>query len=488
MSEFITPEWVHHAVFYQIFPDRFARSRKLVKPNHLEPWDSAPSPYGYKGGDLLGVIEKLDYLVDLGINAIYFNPIFQSASNHRYHTHDYFQVDPMLGGNKTFKKLLKEAHRRNIRVVLDGVFNHASRGFFQFNDILENEKHSAYLDWFDIRGFPLNAYHGEPNYRCWWNLPALPEFNTNNPKVRDYIFSIAKYWVDEGIDGWRLDVPFEINDDDFWREFRRIVKKANPDAYLTGEIPTDASRWLAGDQFDGVMNYLLTYAVWLYFGGADVNKHLFGSWISAHAPHLQINSAQEFAVYVQGLLEKYPQAAVLAQMNLLDSHDTARFLSILNGHKGRMLLAVLFLMTYPGAPMVYYGDEIGMTGEMDPDCRKAFPWDNTHWDSQMLGFYQRCISMRKAHPALRDGEFKVLYAQDDVMAYMRSKGEENLLVVLNRSRETRHVDIDGKGYLPDGVWQHVLASGELVVQGGVMHGLELEPVGGVVLKAVRGNA
>ena len=138
MDNFKTPAWVHHAIFYQIFPDRFAISKKLVKPNNLESWDSAPSGHGYKGGDLLGVVEKLDYLQDLGVNALYLNPVFQSASNHRYHTHDYFQVDPMLGGNKALKKLLKEAHRRNMRVVLDGVFNHASRGFFQFNDILEN--------------------------------------------------------------------------------------------------------------------------------------------------------------------------------------------------------------------------------------------------------------------------------------------------------------------------------------------------------------
>jgi len=277
MNSFTTPEWVHHAIFYQIFPDRFAKSKKVMKSNNLESWDSAPSVYGYKGGDLLGVVEKLDYLQDLGVNAIYFNPIFQSASNHRYHTHDYFQVDPMLGGYKAFKKLLREAHKRNMRVVLDGVFNHASRGFFQFNDILENGEKSAYLDWFDIRGFPLNAYHGEPNYRCWWGLPALPEFNTDNPQVRDYIFSVAKYWVDEGIDGWRLDVPFEIDDDAFWQEFRQVVKRANPDAYITGEIAQDASRWLAGDQFDAVMNYLLTYGIWIYFGGDEVNQAL--SWI-----------------------------------------------------------------------------------------------------------------------------------------------------------------------------------------------------------------
>jgi neopullulanase len=314
-------------------------------------------------------------------------------------------------------------------------------------------------------------------------LPALPEFNTDNPQVRDYIFSVAKYWVDEGIDGWRLDVPFEIDDDAFWQEFRQVVKQANPDAYLTGEIAQDATRWLAGDQFDAVMNYLLTYGIWIYFGGDEVNQELFGHWISAHAPDLKINNVQDFATYVQGLLEKYPHEAVLAQMNLLDSHDTARFLSLLNGHKDLMLLAVLFLMTYPGAPSIYYGDEIGLDGGNDPDCRKAFPWDNRQWDTQMLGFYQRCISMRKAYPALRDGDFKVLYAQDDVRGYLRSKGEEKLLVVLNRSRETRHVDINVQGLLPDGgVLQHVLANGELVVRDGYVRAVVLAPVGGIVAR------
>lgn len=153
-----TPDWVKHAVFYQIFPDRFARSNRIAKPNNLQPWDSLPTPEGYKGGDLLGVVERLGYLQDLGITAIYFTPIFQSASNHRYHTHDYYQVDPMLGGNEAFHELLEACHRRGIRVVLDGVFNHASRGFFQFHDILENGPHSAYLDWFFVEGWPLNPY------------------------------------------------------------------------------------------------------------------------------------------------------------------------------------------------------------------------------------------------------------------------------------------------------------------------------------------
>ena len=201
----------------------------------------------------------MDYLVDLGINAIYLNPIFSSAANHRYHTFDYMQVDPLLGGNAALRELLDEAHRRDIRVVLDGVFNHASRGFWPFHHILENGSNSPYLDWFLIQGWPLRPYHSNakrpPNYQCWWNLPALPKINIKNPGARKYILDVARHWVEFGIDGWRLDVPEDIDDPPFWRDFRKVVKGANPEAYIVGEIWHLAQEWLEGDRFDAVMNY-----------------------------------------------------------------------------------------------------------------------------------------------------------------------------------------------------------------------------------------
>src|SRR5680860_469634 len=200
-----TPDWVKDAVFYQIFPDRFGRSDRLPKTCNLESWDSPPTVHGYKGGDLLAVSERLVYLGDLGVNALYLTPIFQSASNHRYHTHDYFRVDPMLGGDAALKELLERAHQAGMRVILDGVFNHASRGFFQFSDILENGAHSAYLDWFNVRSHPLNAYGGgELGYDAWWNLPALPKFNVRSPAVREYLLSVSEHWLRFGADGWRL--------------------------------------------------------------------------------------------------------------------------------------------------------------------------------------------------------------------------------------------------------------------------------------------
>ncbi|PSP12221.1 MAG: alpha-amylase, partial [Cyanobacteria bacterium SW_9_47_5] len=241
-----TPDWVKNAVFYQIFPDRFAKSKqphqgklsdKKLRVSYnvsFEPWEAPPTLQGYKGGDLWGVIEQLDYLQDLGINAIYFTPIFQSASNHRYHTHDYYRVDPLLGGNEALMALLEAAHRRNMKVVLDGVFNHASRGFYFFNDILENGPYSPWVDWFKIKDWPLSAYDGNKpaNYVGWTGNRALPEFNHDNPDVREYLMEVGEHWIEVGIDGWRLDVADEIETPGFWQEFRDRIKGINPDAYI----------------------------------------------------------------------------------------------------------------------------------------------------------------------------------------------------------------------------------------------------------------
>jgi cyclomaltodextrinase / maltogenic alpha-amylase / neopullulanase len=464
-SEIKTPDWVKDAIFYQIFPDRFAASKRVRKPNNLEDWDAPPTQFGFKGGDLLGVVEHLDYLQDLGINAIYFNPIFQSASNHRYHTHDYLHVDPLLGGDEAFKTLLKEAHRREIRIVLDGVFNHASRGFFQFNHILETGENSPYLDWFDIRGFPLNAYHGEPNYRSWLGLPALPEFNTDNPMVREFIFEVARQWLETGIDGWRLDVPFEIDDDSFWQEFRQVVKRTNPEAYLVGEIATEAQRWLQGDQFDAAMNYQFTLACLGFFSGERTDRELAKGVMGL--PDMSVLDAAAFSQRATELLSLYPQAIVLAQFNLLDSHDMPRFLSLARGDKDSLRLATLFQMTYPGAPCIYYGDEIGMEGGHDPDDRRAFPWDESKWEHELRDFFKQTIAMRKAHPALRGDDFVSLFAEGQVFAYLRCQGDESLVVVLNNSEQAYEMDIPAGDHLADGtIWQGLLGERNAQVKGG----------------------
>lgn len=482
MTTFNTPIWVHNAVFYQIFPDRFAFSQEVVKPGNLEAWDSPPTVYGFKGGDLLGVLEKLDYLQDLGINAIYFNPIFQSACSHRYHTHDYYQVDPLLGGNAAFSRLLKEAHQRGIRIVLDGVFNHASRGFFQFNHILENGPASPYIDWFEIKGYPLNAYGpGRANYRCWVDLPALPELNVRNPQVRQFILDIAHYWLEQGIDGWRLDVPFCIDDDSFWQKFRQVVKSANPEAYIVGEVPWEAQRWLQGDQFDAVMNYQFTQACVGFFAGEHINRHYEKGMMGL--PDTQVMDAPAFARRAEALLGLYPQPVASAQLNLLDSHDMPRFLSIAGGNREALKLAALFMLTYPGAPCVYYGDEIGLQNgptRTPEDCRFSFPWDQTRWDQDLRTHYQRCIALRHAHPALRTGSFQVVHALGSQVAFLRQLDGQSLLIAINNGMEAWGLELVVQA--AQGAARGLLHGWDAQIRGERLSGVSLPPRSGEVFK------
>jgi len=469
-AEFTTPEWVKDAVFYQIFPDRFASSDAVPKPNNLESWNSAPTRYGFKGGDLLGVVEHLDYLQDLGVSALYLNPIFQSTANHRYHTYDYYHVDPLLGGNAAFRTLLAEAHRRGMRIVLDGVFNHASRGFFQFNHILENGAASPYVDWFTVRGWPLHAYSArqKPNYDAWWGLHALPKFNVHSPEVREFLLGVARYWIEEGVDGWRLDVPGE--------------KRANPDAYIVGEIWSDARHWLRGDQFDAVMNYPFTKACLSFFVGRSLNAALV-SGVGYHPVHPA--DAGEFAQTIDELLLRYPVQVTEAQLNLLDSHDTARFLSLARGDESALRLALLFMMCYPGAPCIYYGDEVGMEGNKDPDSRRAFPWDERQWNVELLDYVKRCVSLRTSHPALRRGEYRRLLAQSGVYAFGRRLGDETLLLVLNTRTESWELDVPVQGYVENGsVLRGVWGEGELAVREGRVRGSAVPARAGWVLEMV----
>lgn len=444
---FEIPSWVQDAVFYQIFPDRFAKSAAVAKPANLEDWDSPPTIHGFKGGDLLGVVEHLDYLQDLGVNALYFCPVFKSTANHRYHTYDYYEIDPILGGNEAFSHLLQEAHRRSIRVILDGVFNHCGRGFFQFNSILENGSSSPYLDWFTIYSWPLSPYgpggHA-PGYGAWWNDPALPKFNTQTEAVREYLWSVGQYWIEQGVDGWRLDVPNEIDDDTFWREFRRRVKSANADAYIVGEIWDDASRWLQGDQFDAVMNYPFTRACLGFFGSV---RGLEAGTIQGTGLHsVDPLSAEQFQQYLESLLGRYPWNATLAQLNLLDSHDTARFLTMARGDESALRLAMLMQMTFPGAPCTYYGDEIGMTGGATvEDARAGFVWDQARWNTGLHDHLKSCIALRHAHSVFRAGQYQSLCAGDGVYAFLRRLGEDMALVAFNAGDTERSIEVTVPG-------------------------------------------
>lgn len=391
------PHWVEEVVFYQIFPDRFAKSENYKVPGVFAPWGEKPTRNNLCGGNLRGIIEHLDYLEDLGIGALYLCPIFKSNSNHRYHTYDYFSIDPVLGTDKDFEELLQKAHARGIRIILDGVFNHCSRGFFQFDSVLELGKESPYVNWFHIKNFPLKAYSGEPNYECWWNMPALPKFNTENPEVREFLFSVAEYWTSRGIDGWRLDVPNEINDDSFWQEFRLRVKNINKDAYIVGEIWDNPSRWLQGDQFDGVMNYRL-------------RKLLLETFLS------QTNEFQEkFSAFSKELVNVCAGNFGVS-LNLLSSHDTRRLMSQPNSSikKMKMLWTLLFFL--PGVPCIYYGEEIAMEGGKDPDNRRCFPWGTflSEERNEFFRYMKELIAWRKNEKTLQYGRLEVVSEADNL--------------------------------------------------------------------------
>ena len=456
------PEWVQDAIFYQIFPDRFARSAH--NPNdslEFEPWDSPPNYHGFKGGDLYGIAERLDYLKDLGITALYLNPIFASASNHRYHTYDYYNVDPMLGGNEAFRFLLDKAHKKNIRIVLDGVFNHASRGFWQFHHVLENGESSPYKDWFYFDEERLNgkkrwgAYPGTGElkalqsgedslkaigYRGWWNLPALPKLNTNTPAVREFLFGVAEHWVKQGIDGWRLDVATDIDDDSFWQEFRNRVRKANPEAFIVAEIWHESHRWLQGDQFDAIMNYDVTRPVIAFFSNGKLDLKVLHQQSNYHNIQHSID-AHEFANRIDHNLGLYKQDTSYSQLNLLDTHDTPRFLSCVSGDKSALKLAWLFMFCYPGAPCIYYGDEIGLDGEHDPFCRKSFPWDENKWDKDLLDHVKQLTELRKKTPALRRGDFRRLWSDHGVYAFSRNHKDKSIVVALNASESPQQIHV-----------------------------------------------
>ncbi|MCZ0755367.1 alpha-glycosidase [Anoxybacillus sp. J5B_2022] len=419
---FQAPEWVKDTVWYQIFPERFANGNESLNPPGTLPWDSAdPTPTSFFGGDFEGIIQRLDYLVELGINGIYFTPIFKAPSNHKYDTIDYFEIDPQFGDKQTFKQLVDRCHQKGIRVMLDAVFNHSGYFFAPFQDVLKHGEKSKYKDWFHIREFPLQT-EPLPNYDTFAFVPTMPKLNTENREVKQYLLDVATYWIREfDIDGWRLDVANEV-DHQFWREFRQAVKSIKPDVYILGEIWHDAMPWLRGDQFDAVMNYPFTNGVLRYFAKNEI-------------------TASKFAHTITNVLHSYPNNVNEAAFNLLGSHDTPRILTECSENKEKVKLMFTFQLSFTGTPCIYYGDEIGLTGGQDPLCRKCMVWEEEKQDRELFAHVQKLISLRRTYRSFSRGELRFIEANDETnhLVYTKTYEQETIVFLLNNS--DRKLDI-----------------------------------------------
>ncbi|WP_096273915.1 glycoside hydrolase family 13 protein [Paucisalibacillus globulus] len=422
---FTAPSWVKDTIWYQIFPERFGNGDPSINPKGVLPWGSAePKPNNFFGGDFQGVIDHLDHLEDLGIGGIYFTPIFKAHSNHKYDTIDYMEIDPQFGDKETFRRLVKECHKRGIRVMLDAVFNHSGYYFAPFQDVLKNQEKSRYKEWFHLWDFPV-VTEPKPNYDTFAFVSAMPKLNTENPEVREYLLQVARYWVEEfDIDGWRLDVANEV-DHAFWRDFRRTVKEVKPDAYILGEIWHDSMPWLQGDQFDAVMNYPFTNSAINFFAKEEISAQKF----------------QDSLVKVQHM---YPKNVNEVAFNLLGSHDTPRVLTLANENIDRVKLLYLFQLSFIGSPCIYYGDEIGMSGGQDPGCRACMEWEEENQNRELFTYIKKLIEWRKKDPVFgNDAEFRFIHADDkyNYAIYEKFNHEKRMVFILNNSTQEIQVPI-----------------------------------------------
>jgi len=438
---FTIPDWLGKAIFYQIFPERYYNADKANDPENTVKWGSKPTVDNFMGGDIKGISEKVGYLKKLGINAVYLTPVFEAPSNHKYDTVDYLKIDPHFGNLSDMKQLVQKLHENGIRVLLDGVFNHCGYFSKQFQDVLEKGENSIYKEWFYIDGFPVNTE--EVNYECVGYYKWMPKLRIANPEVREYILKVASYWLKEtDIDGWRLDVADEV-DFTFWQEFRKLVKSIKPQSVILAETWRENREMLRGDQMDSVMNYLFRDAVVDFFAKGSIDSFEFDSRINK-------------------FLGVYPRQAHYALFNLLSSHDTARFLTVCGGDRKKFKLAVAFQMCFIGVPSVYYGDEIGLQGENDPDCRGAMEWDEARWDKELYEWYVNLIGIRKTKRALTSGVFRSVYCspKDRVYAFLRATDDERIYIVLNNDGACAEVELPVLEKAEEDVFWEDLISGE----------------------------
>lgn len=410
------PDWARDAVVYNIFPDSFASGRRELRGVGASSDAHGALSLSRLGGTINGIRENLDHIAALGANCIYLNPIFAAGQYHKYDTIDYFHVDPCFGTGTDLRALVDESHARGIRVILDGVFNHCGAQFFAFRDVLEKQKKSRYADWFYRLKFPVQLPNaGErPGYECFGYEGKMPKLDTANSEVRDYLCGVGEHWLREfGIDGWRLDVADEI-DDAFWREFRRRCKAVRPDALLIGEVWGDARHWLGGDMLDSAMNYDFRSHCRHFFAEGSID-------------------ARTFAGRCSDMLMRYKRQSAAVQLNILDSHDVSRFLSLCSGDTRRLALAVVFMCCFVGMPCVFYGDELGVQGVDEYGYRRAMPWQGG--DKALLEACREAIALRRGHEALRRGELRFLRAEpgEHLLVFERTCEKERLKITLNAS-------------------------------------------------------
>lgn len=419
------PTWVEDSVLYQIFPDRFWNGDRTNDPAETQPWDGEPTWFNWFGGDFAGVREKFPHLKSLGVGAVYFNPIFQGPSNHRYEGTDYHRVDHRLGTNEQFADLTREMEAQGVRTVLDGVFNHTAVDFFAFADVLKNQQESEYRDWYFVRSFPVEVKEN-PTYEAWWGFQSMPKVNLATPGARDYMLGVVDFWAKNArIHGWRLDVANEVSMD-FWREFRPRVKRHGEDKWIVGEVWTDGSAWLKGDQWDSVMNYQFRDAVLRFVArGEDKPSQFWSRLLRVH--------------------EAYGPQVSRNMMNLLGSHDTPRILTECGGDARLARLAAMVQFTWVGAPIVYYGDELGMAGGRDPENRRGMRWDLATDDNPFLTLYRSLSGLRRGSTALKAGDPTLLGANDadGLLVFRRQVGNDWAIVAVNRSDRARNVTVPG---------------------------------------------
>jgi cyclomaltodextrinase / maltogenic alpha-amylase / neopullulanase len=500
MAPFQTPDWAKGAVIYQIFPDRFANGDPANDPQGTVPWGSPPAWLEYQGGDLQGITQKLDYLEDLGVDILYLTPIFTSPSTHKYDCSDFYHVHPGFGGNEALRALVDGLHRRGMKIVLDASFNHCHPRFFAFQDLVRNGPSSRYKDWFTVREWPVRVKYRpraaelpqtgrrdqylrfletfpqvtgvdleeatddgplvEATYLAWYGVLDMPKLNLSNPETRAYFLDVTRYWLREfKIDGWRMDVARHIVPD-FWDDFRRAAKEVNPDCYLLAEIWGNTSPWLQGAQFDATMNYFFRDLVMAYFATLSMDT-------------------ATFIAGVHHMLALYAPQVTHCTYNLFSSHDISRLRFEAGEDVVRLRLATLFQLTMPGAPGIYYGDEIAMSGGGDPDNRRAFPWDRPEtWDRETLDLTRTLIRLRKEHPALRLGEYRPAWQGENAFAFERVSEAERVLVVINRGGPIERLDLSLASGQVEILWGHaqVMAESDRLV----LRGLEART--GVILR------